>query len=147
MPDREQQIRKELAEIETRRRRLRKELRKGKGFTNVLHTYTRNRHEYLATLFEKTMRRMAIFRAAGGEVTWFNPPDPDTIEEMKPATCQGCVEPHLIGWEEGEWHHNCELKKKCDSVACALFVCHAFHVAFHNRIIKFIHREPLEVKP
>lgn len=134
------QLRQEIANA---RRQLRERKRHTLGLpSSTPRSYTKNGHEYLQTTFEKTKRRMEIFRAAGGEVTWFDESDPDTIEEIRPATCQGCVEPHLIGWLDGEWHHNCELRKKCDSAACALYVCAPFHRAFHNRIIKFTHREP-----
>lgn len=133
------QLRQEIAH---NRKLLRERKREALGVPRPYKgTYSKDGHEYLATGFEKIVRRMAIYRAAGGEVTWFDPPDASTIEDMKAATCQGCTEPHLIGWLDGEWHHNCERKKKCDSVACALYVCHAFHVAFHNRIIKFAQRE------
>jgi hypothetical protein len=87
----------------------------------------RGEHEYLANSVAKVKRRMEIYRAAGGEVTWFDESDPSTIEDHKPAMCQGCVETHPIGWNEGEWHHACTLRKKCDSVKCGLFVCAIAH--------------------
>jgi hypothetical protein len=57
--------------------------------------------------------------------------------ELEPATCQGCTEPHLVGWNEGEWHHNVKSKggRRCDCAQCGLFVCPAWHKAFHNRVI------------
>lgn len=139
MPKTDQQLR---AEIAHNRKLLRERKRQALGLSSMKkRSYTKNGHEYLQTGFEKMDRRMEIFHAAGGEVEWFDKGDPTTIEEIRPAYCQGCVEPHLVGWNDGEWHHNCELRKKCDSVACALYVCHKFHVAFHNRIIKFTQRE------
>lgn len=136
------QLRQEKAAIT---RELRKRKRQTLGLpSSKPRTYTKDGHEYLQTAFEKTKRRMEIFRAAGGEVVWFDESDPATIEEIHPATCQGCVEPHLISWNEGHWHHNCELRKKCDSAACALFVCPPYHRAFHNRIIKFTQRQSAE---
>src|SRR5882672_9895941 len=81
-------------------------------------TYFRGEHEYLVGWEAHLRRRLEIFRNAGGEATWFDESDPNSVEEIKPATCQGCVEPHLIGWasEEGQWHHACTLRKKCDSL-------------------------------
>lgn len=102
-------------------------------------SYFRKDHEYLETAIEKTRRRVEIFRNAGGEVTWFDESDPDTIEEIQPAMCQGCAEPHLIGWSnlEGNWHHNVKSKggRRCDCAACALYVCIPWHRIYHNRVI------------
>lgn len=129
------QLRQEIA---ANRKRLRERKRQRIGLpSSKPTTHWKDGHEYLVGVLAHTRRRLEIFRNAGGEATWFDESDPSTIEEIKPATCQGCVEPHLIGWdsEEGHWHHNCVLRKKCDSAACALYVCHAFHRAFHGRII------------
>jgi hypothetical protein len=101
--------------------------------------FFRNGHEYLETPREMTLRRMEIYRNAGGEVQWFDESDPSTIEDLKAATCQGCVEPHLIGWLDAEWHHNVKSKggRRCDCEACGMFVCKSWHAAFHNRVVKF----------
>lgn len=135
----DRQLREEIAH---NRKLLRERKRQALGLPSMKkRNYTKNGHEYLATGREKILRRIEIFEAAGGAVVWYDQEDPETIEEICPARCQGCTETHVVGWEDGEWHHNCELRKKCDSVACALYVCHKFHVAFHNRIIKFTQRE------
>lgn len=75
-------------------------------------TYRRGEHEYLVGVLAHTKRRLEVFRNAGGEADWFDEDDPSTVQEIQPAICQGCVEPHLIGWEDGEWHHNVKHKKK-----------------------------------
>jgi hypothetical protein len=105
------------------------------------HSYRRGEHEYLVGILAHTRRRLEIFRNAGGEATWFDGKDPNSVEEIKPATCQGCVEPHLVGWAEGEWHHNVKSHggKRCDCAKCALFVCVLWHKAFHNRVIKILY--------
>jgi hypothetical protein len=106
----DQQIRHEMSLLRHELSLLRKQLRERKkqrlGIPRKSGSYFRKDHEYLETGIEKTRRRIEIFRAAGGEVACFDEADPSTIEEIRPATCQGCVEPHLIGWNEGEWHHN-----------------------------------------
>ena len=104
------------------------------------HSYRKGDHEYLVGILAHTRRRLEIFRAAGGEATWFDEADPSSVEEIKPATCQGCVEPHLVGWREGEWHHGCELRKKCDSAKCALYICVIAHYVLHGRTIQWINR-------
>lgn len=100
-------------------------------------TFFRKDHEYLMGWQDKLRRRLEIYRNAGGEAEWFDESDPNSIEDHKPATCQGCTEPHLIGWAEGEWHHNVKSHggKRCDCAACGLFVCVPWHRAFHNRVI------------
>ena len=92
-------------------------------------TFWRGEHEYLVGILAHTRRRLEIFRNAGGEATWFDESDPTSVEEIQPATCQGCVEPHLVGWlnDQGHWHHACPLRKKCDSLKCALYVCPTWH--------------------
>jgi hypothetical protein len=100
-------------------------------------SYRKGDHEYLVGILAHTRRRLEIFRAAGGEASWFDETDPASVEEIKPATCQGCVEPHLIGWNEGEWHHNVKSHggKRCDCLACGLFLCRMIHEMFRNRVI------------
>jgi len=100
-------------------------------------TYTRGEHEYLVGERAHLLRRMEIFRNAGGEVVLFEDSSSYTVEEIKPAICQGCVEPHEVPWDNayGHWHHNCELRKKCDAIACALYVCESWHRRYHNRVI------------
>lgn len=100
-------------------------------------TYTRGDHEYLSGVLAHTRRRLEIFRNAGGEADWFDEDDAATVQELRPATCQLCAEAHLVGWEEGEWHHNVKSKggKRCDCASCGLFVCHSSHVRYHNRVI------------
>jgi hypothetical protein len=112
-----------------------------KGKRPERRSFKRDGHEYLETAREMTLRRMEIYRNAGGEVRWFDEADPNSIEDLKPAQCQGCVEPHLVGWAEAEWHHNSRSKggRRCDCAACGMFVCKPWHLRFHNRIIKFIH--------
>ena len=100
-------------------------------------SYRCGEHEYLVGVLAHTQRRLEIFRNAGGEAEWFDRTDPNTVEEIRPANCQGCAETHLIGWADGQWHHACKLRKKCDSIACALFVCATWH-----RIYGHKRREP-----
>jgi hypothetical protein len=140
----------EIRELESKLRAARKAEKK-KRAVQLGHpakkqgaAYSVGDHEYLTDPVAFTKRRMEIFRNAGGKVTWFNESDPWTVEEIEPATCQGCVEPHLTGWMDGEWHHNCELSKHCDSAACALYVCRVWHRAHHNRVVKFLHRGAAE---
>jgi len=105
-------------------------------------TFERNGHEYLVGVLAHTRRRLEIFRNAGGEATWFDESDPASVEEIKPATCQGCTEPHLIGWSEGHWHHNVKSKggKRCDCAACGMFVCAMIHEFYRNKVIPVIQR-------
>lgn len=103
-------------------------------------TYRRGEHEYLVGILAHTQRRLEIFRNAGGEADWFDEDDPNSVQEIRPAICQGCTEPHLIGWDnrEGQWHHACTLRKKCDSLKCALYVCLPWHtVNIHKRTIRW----------
>jgi len=115
-------------------------------------TRLKDGHEYLVGVLAHTRRRLEIFRNAGGEATWFDESDPATVEEIKPATCQGCVEPHLIGWDndEGHWHHNVKSRggKRCDCAACGLYICPMIHEFYRNRVIELTEREPMEgIKP
>jgi hypothetical protein len=104
--------------------------------------YFRGEHEYLEGVLAHTQRRLEIFRNAGGEAEWFDKTDPTTVEEIRPATCQGCVEPHLIGWFQGEWHHNVKTKggKRCDCAKCGLFVCAMIHEFNRNKVIPVLQR-------
>jgi hypothetical protein len=113
------------------------ELSARKTRVQTKRTYRKGDHEYLVGILAHTRRRLEIFRNAGGEATWFDEKDPSSVEEIKPATCQGCVEPHLVGWIEGSWHHNVKSHggKRCDCAACALWVCEAWHSRYHNRVI------------
>jgi hypothetical protein len=136
----------QIQELERELRRLRKAERKGKA-KRLGHApkksgraYSEGEHEYLADAVAKTKRRMEIFRNAGGEARWFDETDPWSVEEIRSANCQGCVETHLVGWNEGEWNHVCPLEKKCDAAACALFQCRKSHKEYHNREVKFLVR-------
>jgi hypothetical protein len=101
-------------------------------------TFFRGEHEYLVGVLAHTKRRIEIFENAGGEVAWFDPTDPSTVEEIRPATCQLCTEPHLVGWTDGEWHHNVKSHggKRCDCAKCGLYACRPSHLAWHNRVIE-----------
>jgi hypothetical protein len=101
-------------------------------------SYRKGDHQYLVGILAHTRRRLEIFRNAGGEATWFDESDPGSVEEIRPATCQGCVEPHLVGWTEGEWHHNVKSHggKRCDCAACGLFLCRMIHEFYRNRVIE-----------
>jgi hypothetical protein len=132
----------EIRELATKLARLRKAERK-KNAKALGHpakkqggAYWDGEHEYITDPVAKTKRRMEIFRNAGGEVIWFDESDPYTVEEIKPASCQGCAETHLVGWNEGEWDHVCELEKHCDSAACGIFRCRKSHIARHGRVIR-----------
>lgn len=117
----------------------RKRVAHGEPPTKEKRAFWRKGHEYLETALEMTKRRIEIFRNAGGEVQWFDESDSSTIDEIQPAICQGCAEPHLIGWSnlEGHWHHNVKSKggRRCDCAACALYVCIPWHQIYHNRVI------------
>jgi hypothetical protein len=136
-----QELQRELRQLKKAERKS-KAKRLGHAEKKQGAAYWEGEHEYLADQTAFTKRRMEIFKNAGGEAIWFDEIDPWTVEEIRPATCQGCVEPHLVGWMDGEWHHNCELEKHCDSAACALYVCRSWHKAHHNRVVKFLQREP-----
>jgi hypothetical protein len=133
-----------IHELQSELRRLKKAERKekakklGHAEKKSGRAYTEGEHEYLAEgdFAAKTKRRMEIFRNAGGEVTWFDESDPWSVEEIRPANCQGCAETHLVGWNEGQWNHVCELEKKCDAAACGLFQCRKSHVEYHGRVIR-----------
>lgn len=137
---------REIQELESKLRRLKKAERKQKGqkFGHAPRksgrAYSEGEHEYLADYrtdpVAHTKRRMEIFRNAGGEVVWFDESDPWSVEEIRPANCQLCAETHLVGWNEGEWDHQCPLEKHCDAAKCSLFGCRKGHVARHARIIQ-----------
>jgi hypothetical protein len=133
----EQEIVKEL--------RNRRKARRKKKSTILGHpekkqgeSFVRDGHEYLPPE-KKFERRVEIFRNAGGEVAIFD----GIVEEIQPASCQGCSETHLIGFFEGEWSHpKSHGERRCDCAACALFVCRPWHKRHHNRETKFLQREP-----
>jgi len=130
----DQQLRQEI----TNARRLLRERRKQRwGTASKASSYRRGEHEYLHGERAHLLRRMEIFRNAGGEVMLFEDSSSYSVGEICPATCQLCVETHFVGWEEGEWHHNVKSKggKRCDCAACGLFVCSASHKRYHNRVI------------
>lgn len=127
----QRRIQELVLELRQLRKAGRKEKAKRLGYAEKKsgHAYTEGEHEYLADddFVGKTKRRMEIFRNAGGEVTWFDEGDPWSVEEIRPASCQLCAETHLVGWNEGDWHHACELAKHCDSAKCSLFGCKTGH--------------------
>jgi hypothetical protein len=136
----EQEIVKELRDRRKARRK-QKSTALGHPAKKQGGAYFEGEHEYLADPVAKTKRRMEIFRNAGGEVTWFDESDPFTVEEIRPANCQGCAETHLVGWNEGEWSHpKSHGERRCDCAACALFVCRPWHKAHHNREVKWTQR-------
>lgn len=140
----DRQLREEIA---SNRRLLRERKRKALGLSGSEHrTYSRDGHEYLYGILAKTQRRIEVFEAAGGIVTWFDKSDPSTVEEIQPAICQGCAEPHYLGWNDGtgEWHHNVKSHggKRCDCAACGLFVCPMIHEFYRNKVIPILVREP-----
>lgn len=100
-------------------------------------TFTKDGHEHVFGMLAKTQRRIEVFEAAGGEVIWWDRTDPSTVQEFRPANCQLCAETHLVGWEEGEWDHQCPLRKKCDAVKCSAFGCSRGHVLRHGRFPKW----------
>lgn len=131
----DRQLREEIAH---NRKLLRERKRKAIGLpSRAPRTFTKNGHEYLVGVLAHTQRRIEIFTNAGGEVAWLDKSDPATVEEIKPATCQYCVEPHLIYWSTFHWHHNVKTKggKRCDCAACGLAVCEPAHIVIHNRVI------------
>lgn len=96
------------------------------------HTY-----EYLVGFLDHVKRRIEIYKRAGGDAVLFDEAQPEMVEDLKSATCQGCPEPHLVGFNEGEWFHNSKTKggRRCDCVECSLFTCKPFHIRYHNRVI------------
>lgn len=132
------QLREEIAH---NRKLLRERKRQALGLpSNKKRTFTKDGHEYLYGILAHTQRRIEIFTAAGGEVIWWDKTDPSAIEETRAANCQLCAETHLVGWLEGEWHHACKLRKKCDSVKCGLFGCAIGHRAITGRDIQWSRR-------
>ncbi len=134
----QQRIRELQAELRQLRRAERKSKAKKLGHADKKSgtSYFDGDHEYITDPVAKTKRRMEIFRNAGGKVIWFDESDPYTAEEIRPANCEGCAETHLVGWNEGEWDHICELEKHCDSAKCGIFRCRRSHALRHNRLIK-----------
>src|SRR5260221_2365411 len=100
------QLRQEKAAI-TKILRERKRNRMGLRSSRSV-TRWKDGHEYLVGVLAHTLRRIEIYKNAGGDAHLFDTDRPDLVEDLAPATCQGCVERHLIGWdsEEGQWHHN-----------------------------------------
>lgn len=131
----------EIRELESKLRAARKAERKGRGQkfghapSKSGRAYFEGEHEYITDPVAKTKRRMEIFRNAGGQVVWFDESDPFSVKEIRPANCQLCAETHLVGWNEGEWDHQCPLAKHCDSAKCGLFGCRRGHTQRHGRII------------
>jgi hypothetical protein len=105
-------------------------------------THWKDGHEYLVGVLAHTRRRLEIFRNAGGEATWFDESDPSTVEEIKPAMCQGCAETHLVGWLEGEWSHpKSKGERRCDCAEHSLWVCRTWHVVSgHGRVLHWSQR-------
>jgi hypothetical protein len=130
----EPELRKELS----RRRKLRKEVkRKAHGEPKRrTGSYFRGNHEYLEGVQAHFWRRLEIYRAAGGDITLIDGTF-EHVEDLRVGMCQGCAETHEVGWYEGEWHHNVKTLggKRCDCVACGLWVCPAWHKRYHNRVI------------
>lgn len=142
MPKSDHQLREEIAH---NRRLLRERKREAIGLSNgESRTYARGGHEYLMGVLAHTQRRIEIFEGAGGAVAWFDKSDPSTVEEIQPAICQGCVEPHLIGWFDGQWHHNVKSRggKRCDCRSCGMYVCPMIHEFYRNKVIPVLVREP-----
>lgn len=130
----DQQLRQDISNA---RKLLRERKKQRYGTASKPASYRKGEHEYLVGERAHLLRRMEIFRNAGGEVVLLEDSSSYTVEEISPATCQGCVEPHFVSWDntDAAWHHNCPLRKKCDSIACALYVCRPWHERYHNRII------------
>lgn len=136
------EIRESIAKL---RRILRERKAKALGHSsNKGRTFTKDGHEWLYGERAHLLRRIEIFRNAGGDVALIEDSTSYSVEELQPATCQGCVEPHLVGWSDGEWHHACTLRKKCDAVKCALFLCPIAHRVITGRDIQWTRKENAE---
>lgn len=133
----DQQLRSEIA---ANRALLRQRKKQRLGIADRPRTFTRDGHEYVRGILAKTQRRIEVFEAAGGEVIWWDKADPSAIDELRPANCQLCAETHLVGWLEGEWDHQCKLRKKCDAVKCSAYGCMRGHVLRHGRFPKWSQR-------
>lgn len=134
----DRQLREEIAH---NRKLLRERKAKALGHPDKRRTFTRDGHEYLYGVLAHTKRRIEVYRAAGGEVIWWDTDDPEAVQELAPANCQLCAETHLVGWTEGEWDHQCKLRKKCDAVKCSAFGCNKGHVIRHGRYPKWTKKE------
>ncbi len=131
------QLRQEIA---ANRKILRERKRKNLGLpSSKPTTHWKDGHEYLVGIPAHFWRRLEIYRRAGGDIALIDgiSGDFESIEDLQPAMCEGCAETHPVGWYEGEWHHNVKSHggKRCDCAACGLYVCRAWHEAFHNRVI------------
>jgi len=142
-PDTE--LRAELVSIEARRRWIRKELRKRKRARLGLpakrkgnETYWRKGHEYLVGRVAHALRRLEVYKNAGGDAHIFDLDNPDLADDFKTGMCQGCAETHEVSWYEGEWHHNVKTLggRRCDCAACGLWVCSAWHKRYHGRTVR-----------
>lgn len=133
----DQQLRQEISNA---RKLLRERKRKNLGLpSSKPSTRWKDGHEYLVGVQAHFWRRLEIYRRAGGDVALIDgiSGDFESIEDLRPGMCEGCAETHEVGWYEGEWHHNVKSKggRRCDCAAHGLWVCKAWHKAFHNRVI------------
>jgi hypothetical protein len=140
----QQRIRQLESELRMLRKAERKKKSKRLGHVQRKGSYFKDDHEYLVGVKAKFWRRLEIYRRAGGDVALINGIDGDfeTVEDLQPGNCEGCAETHPVGWAEGEWHHNVKSKggRRCDCKNCGLWVCRAWHLAFHNRNTKWTKR-------
>ena len=100
-------------------------------------TYWRDGHEYLHGVQAHFWRRLEIYRRACGDISLIDGTF-ENVEDLRTGMCEGCAETHPVGWHEGEWHHDVKTRggKRCDCVACGLWVCRDFHRRYHNRVVR-----------
>jgi hypothetical protein len=95
------------------------------------HTIVRKGHEFLNGKLAHFRRRVEVYRACGGRIEVIDDSaDPPEFQELEPARCGLCVEPHLVWFTEGHWVHL--EKRHCDCVACTTFACKVAHSHIHH---------------
>lgn len=82
---------------------------------NKRKTFWRNGHEYLYGRKAHLLRRVEIYKRAGGIVAlWPDGGQTDCLFGM----CEGCEQRHPVGWHEGEWHHNVKSYGGVAAIVC-----------------------------
>ena len=90
----------------------------------------KNGHEFLYGTLAHSLRRLELYKRAGGQA-FLVTPGIAIVDRW--AKCEGCGTP--IGWENfgplaGEWSH--EGVRHCDCLKCGRYLCHACHNKRHH---------------